>query len=98
MEFEKDKPATAVDITLANTPRVTLEPTHDDLRAGIGNSPNAASRPDNRNFEFDTESTADAAMANTSRPRHPHHTVALVITILTVVLFIAALAVLFVIR
>jgi len=98
MEFEKDKPATAEDIALANVPRVKLEPAHDGLRPDIGNSPNAASRPDNRNFEFETESTADAAMADTTRSRHPHHSVALVLTILTVVLFLAALAVLYIMR
>lgn len=97
MEFEKNKPATADDITLADAPRVTLEPTHGDLSPGIGNSPNAAGRPDNRNFEFETESTAEAALSTPSS-RHPHRKTALLFTLLTVILFAAALAVLYLLR
>jgi hypothetical protein len=97
MEFEKNKPATAQDMALADTPRVTLEPAHGDVRPDTPNVPNAA-RPDNRNFEFETESTADAALSTGTVSHQSHHRFALVLTIITVLLFAAALAVLYLLR
>jgi hypothetical protein len=97
MEFEKNRPTTAQDIALAEIPHVTVEPAHRDIRPDVSNSPHMA-RPDNRNFEFETESTAQTALTTATPSAHPHRNFALLVTIVTVVLFAAALAVLYLLR
>ena len=97
MEFEKDTRASAQEIALADAPHVNVEPAHGDVRPDTTNIPNAA-RPDNRNFEFETESTADLAESSGTKSRHSHHRLALVLAIGTVMLFGAALAFLYLFR
>lgn len=97
MEFEKDKPASAEEIALADAPHMSVNPAHSDIQPNAANVPSAA-RPDNRNFEFETESTAELAMSNAGGKRQSHHRNALVLALLTVVLFGVAIAVWYVYR
>lgn len=92
MEFEKDKQASDEEIALADAPHMSVNPAHGDIQPNVANIPNAA-RPDNRNFEFETESTAELAMSSAGDKPQPHHRTALVLALLTVLLFGAALAV-----
>lgn len=97
MEFEKNTPATAEDIALAEVPHRTVQPAHGDIRADVVNVP-TATRPDNRNFEFETESTAEAALSTSSTSHHPHHKTAVLLSAGTALLFVAVLAALYLTR
>ncbi|MES2875966.1 MAG: hypothetical protein V4678_00690 [Patescibacteria group bacterium] len=90
MEFEKNTPASAQDIALADTPKVTLQPVSSNVRAEA--VMNNYSHQNEAAFEFETESTGTPAAASTTS--HSHHKVALISAVLCATLFGAALYVL----
>lgn len=96
MEFEKNTPATAEDIALADAPRLTLEPVNGDVKADQFNSVRTFST---ETFEFDTESTTPEAhdgnaVSSTPEP-HPHRMTALLAAIGCVVIFGSLITIVF---
>lgn len=95
MEFEHDTPATARDITLANTQHVSVQPLN-DIRPDMASAPGIIDTSTRRTFEFEKESTAPAA--SVAHGMHHGHRTALVCGIVTAVLFGGALMALLVLR
>lgn len=84
MEFEHDTPATARDITLANTQHASVQPLN-DVHPDLSSAPGAIDTSTRRTFEFEKESTQAAASA--SQDSHHGHRVALICGVVIAVLF-----------
>lgn len=87
MEFEKNAPTTAQDIALADAARVTLQPMHGDIKPDSITSTAIATDATRESFEFETESTAPAAMSSSKLTDHPHHTMAIIIALISMLTF-----------
>lgn len=86
MEFEKNKPATAEDIALADTPKVTLQPVHGEIRTEPIN--NNYTHENEATFKFEAESTDAAALApDSSSTGRSHHRMAVIVSLATAVVF-----------
>lgn len=86
MEFEKNKPATAEDIALADTPKVTLQPVHGEIRTEPIN--NNYTHQNEASFKFEAESTDAAALAaGSGSAGHPRHGMAVIVSLATAVVF-----------
>lgn len=89
MEFEKNKPVTAEDIALADAPKVTLQPTHAEVKAEPVNS--NYTHENEATFAFETESTpTPVTSANEHPTNHPHRKIAAVAA--TAIVFVFGLA------
>jgi hypothetical protein len=99
MEFETPKAATMDDIIRADTPRVTLQPLHANVEPDPTEAPRLADAEAAETvFDFETESTAAAALSSTKLTDHPHHTVAVFFAGLVVLMFGGALLAIYLMR
>lgn len=98
MEFEKNAPTTAQDEALADAPHVTLQPVHGEVKADFSNTPAITGDETKRTFDFETESTAAAAVSNGRSASHPHRLTAILLAIVIALLFAGGLYVLYSLR
>ena len=91
MEFEKNAPTTPRDEALAAAPRVTLQPVHSELTSDFSNAPLVGARETKRTFEFETESTVEAATTSKHANAHPYRAVAAVLAGAIALLFAGGL-------
>ena len=88
MEFEKNTPATDAQIALAETPRLTVQPQHVNLKIdqaehGFSQTPGS--------LTFEVETTSALSPATTPTNSHPHKLFAFAVAALSACLFAGAL-------
>lgn len=87
MEFEKNAPATAEEIALANAPKITVQPLSNNITPGLLNT--NRSHANEATFVFEAETTETQVNDGTEKPTH---TVAIVIAGACALCFAAGLA------
>lgn len=94
MEFERNTPATAQDIALADSPKVTLQPVHGEVR--VESTATNYAHQNEAIFEFESEAT-DAAAAQ-QPGTSSHHVTAIITAVAIAVIFGGGLSLLYFLR
>jgi hypothetical protein len=87
MEFETNKAVPDSEVIRASVPHVTIQPVHPWVTPDVTYAPTPFDSTPHKSFDFETESTAAAAISNAKIAQKPQHLTALVLTLLTLSLF-----------